>query len=295
MPRASRLLFAAVSGVLLAVLGVAGAFAQDGTAEALRQKKLAVAEALFEIEHGEDTIVAWRAMLLREGAMPDCDCGEDQTIRHRINAAWRAAVEEAFDIERFRRVFNTVLVPSYTLQELERILAFRRSALGRRLSQLERPRTKDQDGDDLTRLARARRALDGKPSRKAIVLEITTLKGGAAALADALINVSVGSAIGALGMQTRAGLAVTPDEIVARIEAGRPQMVKALGPVVLAHNADIYQGLSLKELSQYRDTLASPLGRKSVRQSLAAFGQAMRGQAIEIGARFVASYRAEAL
>jgi hypothetical protein len=166
--------------------------------------------------------------------------------------------------------------------------------LGRKIIALERVQFEQTEhAAVLADMVAATKTLETDIDRKQLLEHLTALMGGETALIDVLLNISLGTALGAEAAKPEGQPRMEPVDIIATVEASREALRGTLGPMVFAQNASMYKSLTIEELKQYRDLLASPLGQKSVNVSLAAFNSAMKKQALAIGARFAKEWNAQ--
>ncbi len=130
-------------------------------------------------------------------------------------------------------------------------------------------------------------------TRKALLQKLSVEQGGAKAIADAFINISIGSAMGASAAAPANRPAPSREDIVAQIEAMRPMMEKQFGQIVVPALASQYESLSDGDLKDLLALSQKPLERKWTAFSLASFNAAMRAQAMKIGARLAREIEGE--
>jgi hypothetical protein len=82
-------------GLLALATVVAGGSAVADAPAGSKQAELAA--VLLEKTYTRQVIEAWRRILLNPSALPNCDCGS--VAQAKINAAWQAAVNGAFNAE----------------------------------------------------------------------------------------------------------------------------------------------------------------------------------------------------
>lgn len=242
------------------------------------------AAALLDKLHTREVAAAWRKMILT--TLPECGC--DETTAARTKTAWRAAIESAFDVERFYGDLHVAFTQSFTASELEQMLGFRNSLLGRKISRLEKPDIQGEPdfASEMAKIGAMNKALSSNPARRKVMEEVVAAAGGIDAMVDMLSNVSLGTSLGAAAATPAGQPRMTQGEILDMVGAARPVLREAVGPMMVPATATLYKALSLQELRQYRDFLVSPLGRKSRDVMLVAFNTAMQAQAFAIGARF---------
>ena len=262
------------------VLPVGPALAEP-TAGDRQAQRVAV---LLDKLHSREVAKAWRKMIL--GSLPEC--GGDEATRTRTKAAWRAAVDAAFDVEKFHGDLHVAFVKSFTADELEQMLAFRYSLLGRKISLLEKPDL--EDGQDpaaaMAKIAAMSKALEGDPARRKVMEDLVAATGGVEAMVDMLSNVSLGTSLGAAATTPAGQPRMTQGDIADMVGAARPLLREAVSPMIVPATAMVYKALAIQELRQYRDALVSPLGRKARDTMLVAVNKAMQAQAFAIGAKF---------
>ena len=271
----------AVGLLALATLLPAGRAMAEATAGDRQAERAA---ALLDKLHTRDVAEAWRKMILT--SLPEC--GGDETTQSRTKTAWQTAIQTAFDVEKFYGDLHAAFTQSFTAGELEQLLAFRNSLLGRKISLLEKPDTEGaQDAAAaMTKIGAMSRALKGDPARRKVMEELVAATGGVDALVDMLSNVSLGTSLGAAATTPAGQPRMTHAEILDMVGAARPVLREAVNPMIVPATAMIYKALTIQELRHYRDMLVSPLGRKASDIFLVALNKAMQAQAFAIGARF---------
>lgn len=256
------------------------------------RKQAELAAVLLDKTYAREVIEAWRRILLNPSALPNCDCGS--VAQAKINAAWQAAVNRAFNAEGALSLIRQTIADSFTATELAEMVRFRETALGRKLSELEKPPASEWDEQAfLAEVSRMRKVLAVDVRRRKMLEEITQAMGGVEAQVDVLTNISLGSALGAQTAQPEGQPRWMLDEIISMVEASRSTLRETLKPIVLYHNASIYKSLTRQELRAYRDVLVSDLGRRASRIGLDALNKAMRAQALSIGERFSREFNAQ--
>ena len=271
-----------------ATLLPAGAAVAEATASSRQAERAAV---LLDKMHTREVAKAWRKMILT--SLPEC--GGDETTQTRTKAAWRTAIETAFDVEKFYGDLHVAFVKSFTADELEQMLAFRNSLLGRKISLLEKPNLEDEQdaAAAMAKIGAMSRALKGDPARRKVMEQLVAATGGVDALVDMLSNVSLGTSLGAAATTPAGQPRMTHGEILDMVGAARPVLREAVNPMILPVTAMVYKALTIQELRQYRDMLVSPLGRKASDIFLVALNKAMQAQAFAIGARFAKELNAQ--
>ncbi len=272
---------------LLAVVMVASAAAAEPATG--RQEKLAA--SLLDKLHTREVAEAWRKMIV--ASLPQCGCSDASQTR--TKAAWHSAIDAAYDVDKFYGDLQVVFVKSFTAGELEQMLAFRNSALGRKLGILERPNAESEPdaAAAMAKIGAAGRALERNPARRKLMEDLVNASGGIDAMVDMLSSVSLGTSLGAAATIPAGQPRVTQGEIADMIASARPMLRQAVGPMVVPAAAMIYQKLTIRELQQYRAFLMSPLGSKLRDAMLIALNDAMQVQAFAIGARFAREMNAQ--
>lgn len=249
------------------------------------------AAALLDKLHTREVAAAWRKMILT--SLPEC--GGDEATETRTKAAWRTAIQTAFDVEKFYGDLHAAFTQSFTAGELEQLLAFRNSLLGRKISLLEKPDTEGAPdaAAAMAKIGAMSRALKGDPARRKVMEEMVAATGGVDALVDMLSNVSLGTSLGAAATTPAGQPRMTHGEILDMVGAARPVLREAVNPMIVPATAMVYKALTIQELRHYRDMLVSPLGRKASNIFLVALNKAMQAQAFAIGVRFAKELSAQ--
>ena len=283
--RACGLAAGLLAFAMLLPAGPAMAEATTGDRQAER------AAALLDKLHTRDVAAAWRKMILT--SLPER--GGDEATETRTKAAWRTAIETAFDVEKFYGDLHAAFTQSFTASELEQMLAFRNSPLGRKISLLEKPNLEDEQdaAAAMARIGAMSRALKGDPARRKVMEQLVAATGGVDALVDMLSNVSLGTSLGAAATTPAGQPRMTHGEILDMVGAARPVLREAVNPMIVPVTAMVYKALTIQELRQYRDMLVSPLGRKASAIFLVALNKVMQTQAFAIGARFAKELSAQ--
>jgi hypothetical protein len=278
----------AIGLLALATLLPAGTAMAEATAGNRQAERAA---ALLDKLHTREVAQAWRTMILT--SLPEC--GGDETTQSRTKTAWQTAIQTAFDVEKFYGDLHVAFTQSFTAGELEQLLAFRNSLLGRKISLLEKPDTEGAPdaAAAMAKIGAASRALQGDPARRKVMEQLVAATGGVDALVDMLSNVSLGTSLGAAATTPAGQPRMTHGEILDMVGAARPVLREAVNPMIVPATAMVYKALTIQELRQYRDMLVSPLGRKASAIFLVALNKAMQAQAFAIGARFAKELNAQ--
>lgn len=285
--------------MILAVLPTGlPASAQDRPAMADAERppdKVSLAAALIEKARLAAAIEAWQQMLMSADSVPECGCDEDAR-RERFAQAWQAAVSGAFDARTIIAEFEAGYAKAFSAAELEELLAFFDTPLGRKVGAIEQAvEAETSEADTLVEMATSMQALEAAPERKIVLRQLTARMGGEEAIVEMFVNLGIGTALGAAAATPVGRPRIDEATIVAEVEQGREELRKTLAAALIAHNAWMYRSLSIGELKQYDELYATPLWRRSTALSILLFNRAMRKQALAIGSAFAREWNAESL
>ncbi|MFV0296696.1 MAG: DUF2059 domain-containing protein [Hyphomicrobiaceae bacterium] len=278
---------------LVAPLAVAGALFHPaaGAAEPLAHsradlaQRASLARELLAIVGIKESLGAWKGVLLKGGEQMDCGCSGDEATQARMREAWQRAVNTKFDVAAIEKALARAIAAEFDSQELQEVIDFRRSPLGRKLNALEPPaeqKTVDQAAA-ARRMVAAYDRLKASPARKATIQEMLKYTGGASQVADIYLEIWRGNVEGAVAAMPKDRPRPTEKEWMAQFLPMRAALAKSLKPAMLADYAERYKTLSVAELETYRNKTADPIGRRFEAVTNRAFKVAMHAQARAIG------------
>ena len=270
--------------------------ATQATAEDLAQRKTLATEVSALMNY-EPSIEDWKKTLIASQNFSQCGCAVPEDMRAKLNEAWAKAVSEEFKAREVLSNLEFALATELTTGELRQAIAFRKSPLGLKMAAAEEAnrisRSNEDPAVELARLTKLGRKLDAMPARKAQLQRIVKLVGGSANLAETMITLSIGTALGATAVASDDQPRMSHGEIVSMIEAARPQMEQAFEPMMVPMYGSLYERLTDKELKALADELDKPQSRKFVAVSNEAFKTGLRAQALKMGQRFGHEMKAE--
>jgi hypothetical protein len=279
-------LAAFVSLILFAVAApaLAGSAAQN-TLDA-RRALAAEAAALMQFETSID---AWKASLVSAQDFSQCGCSMAPEMRAKLQSAWSKAVGEEFNSGEVLAAITLALTEELTPAELGQAIRFRKSPLGMKVTAAETakkgPATEQSPAAAMQEIAAMSKWLAARPARRANLQKVVAMSGGAQAMADAMINISIGTALGASAVAPKDQPRLSQAEIVEMIERARPQMERSFDAMMVPIYGTLYKPLSDKDLKALVKQLGTPAARKFMGVTLRAFNAGMRAQALKMGQR----------
>lgn len=271
------------------------AAAPESAAE--HQERLALASELLALSNVPQGIESWKKMLLTTANFDQCGCGGAKGMVAKLKDGWSKAVGEEFKTEDVVQTLAAATAEALTSAEMKSLIAVRKSRIGLKVNAAEHAAHVRANENDpaaaAKRMTAVVRKIEVNRVRKALLQKLSVEQGGARALADAFINISIGSALGASAAAPANRPTLSREEIVAQIEAMRPMMEKQFEPIMVPALASQYEPLSDGELKELLVLSRKPLERKWTAFSLASFNAAMRAQAIKIGARLAKEIEGE--
>lgn len=291
---------AVISAMTLVIAAIQGATLAEAEQAASRPvfrgdingaaKREALAAEITSLMNYKASVESWKKSLGSGQDFSHCGCSVPAHLREKLKAAWTRSIAEEFNTSDVVAVIEQATAKAFTAGELQRIVEFRKSPLGQKVAAAEQSNREGKPDADpaeqMRRLADAQQALDLNPSRKANLKKIVASAGGAKVLADAMINVSIGTALGAMAVAPKDRPQMSESEIVAMIEGARPQIEETYGKLVLPIYASLYASLSDSEIRAYAAIMSKPAAIKFGVVTNKAFSVALRGQAVKTGQRF---------
>lgn len=248
-----------------------------------------LAAELLAITNIADGVESWRQLLLRQQSFEQCGCKLSPDMLVRFKDGWHKAVSEDFNNGEIVAELESATAAALSADELRALLKFRKSDLGLKVSEGEKiVQAHSRDGDQaaaIKRISDMASKLEAEPLRKSLVAKIADELGGVRSVVDGLINISIGTAIGAMSAAPPDRTKLSEGEIVAVIEGLRPRMEQQFKQVIVPVYAELVDSLTKAELKAYMLELKSPLARKWTALSLAVFNASLRTQAVKVGTR----------
>ncbi|MEZ5899769.1 MAG: DUF2059 domain-containing protein [Hyphomicrobiaceae bacterium] len=265
--------------------------------EAKQDVRRALAAEISKLMDYPAAVSAWKSSLGAAQNFSGCGCAAPKHMQEKFNAAWKNAVADGFDVDEVVAVLEDTTAQTMTLDELKQAINFRKSPLGQKVllaEQTSRKASAEADpANTRARMTSAQKELDAKPLRKAQLKKLLELSGGMRGTSDVLINISIGTALGASTIAQPNQPRISDDEIVSMVEATRPMVEKSVAATLLPHYANLYASLSDAELKALNKQMSRPEARKFTSMTLAAFNHAMRAQALKMGKHFAGELQAE--
>lgn len=256
---------------------------------------LMLAQELLALSNATPVLAGWRETLSQSADYGQY--GFDKDTQARLMACWRTAVLKSFNTQAAEKKLASLYAATFKESELKELIALRRTPIGEKISRSElafHAKTADAEKSMAWMIAAAAR-LEREPRRKALIMSIAELGGGAKALTDALTNISVGASVGAESIKPAGQPRHSVEEIVAMVEEQGQQMWRHLDTVVVTQHEMLYEELSLDDLGTLKAFMESKIGQRQVQVSLVAFNRLMRDEALAIGARFAMEWQSQEL
>jgi hypothetical protein len=250
-----------------------------------------LARKIVEASHIGETAKAFRKMLLAPTALPDC--GGDEETKQKMAAAWQTAVSVGFNEDGFVADVERQLAERLQPEALSTWLAFYETSLGRRIRAAEMPDLQDKTPElMLAEYSQAGKLLNADPARKRVIERIANVAGSVDASVDAMLGVALGTALGSNASMPKGQPRLDHKEVLALVEAQRPVMRAAISEMMVPMLGNFYRDLTLAELRGYLSELSSQQSRDFIRAFRSVFNDALRRQALNIGAVFAKEFTA---
>lgn len=255
----------------------------------------ALAARLAELHHFRGGAEKWREMLASQTATVNCDCRQDEAMQARIREAWSAAVAKRFDSGAIVAHMQRGLAAAMTADELADVVRFSLSPLGQKLYGVERPaepraQTREQQ---LVELGQTAKWIDGDGERKAAMLELMQATGVIEAQTEALMSLVAGMSEGATAALPEGAPRPSSEDLGRMVDAQRTMISGAVKAMALPVYASTYRGLSVAEIREYAAASRAPAAQTFIRIVASSLNEALKAQALAIGAAFVRDFRAE--
>lgn len=243
----------------------------------------------------DSSIDAWKASLVTAQDFSQCGCAATAELRDKLKTAWSKAVADEFNSRDVLAGITQALAEELTAAELQQTIDFRKSALGQKVTAAETAKreTAQSAAAEMQEIADMNKLLAARPGRRANLQKVVNLTGGAQAMADAMINISIGTALGASAVAPKDQPRLSQTEIVEMIEQARPQMERSFDVMMVPVYGTLYKPLSDSELKALVKQLKTPAARKFIDVSMRAFNAGMRAQALKMGQRLGRELQAE--
>lgn len=215
-----------------------------------------------------------------------------------VDAAWRKAVDGVFERPDVSRSLAERQVQELSEAEIRQVLAFRRSSLGRKVTEAEvtSPFPQDKLGDTAfiaAELGRAVRALAKDRARRTVLSNILQASGGGAMQAEILMTMSRGFAIGMALASPQGRGQMSIEDVMAFADRDRPKFIALMREIAVPSLALAYRNLTNSELSTYLAQLRSPTGRKNIAAVVKGLAVALNDASIAIGKAFARDVTAQ--
>lgn len=260
----------------------------------IEARRALAAELTMLVNHA-DAVESWKRSLVSSQNFSQCGCSIPKETQAKLKDAWQKAVSEEFNAKEVVALLEAAGAEGLTVPELKEAVAFRKSLLGARVTAAETAyRAADKDpASVMQRFAAAQKALDANPARKANLRKIVASIGGGRSLTNAMINISIGTAMGASAIAPKDQPRPSEGDILEMIEAARPQMEASIGKMMLPMYGALYAVLSDKDIAALASAMSKPAARKYSDVADNAFNTALRAQALKMGRRFAQEMQAE--
>lgn len=285
---------------LASVLAPQPSFARERAAPTVQSEagtRQALAAEITQLMDYAGAVDAWKKAMLAAQAIGQCGCGVPKEVQAKMTDAWGKAVNDEFNVQEVVTVLEQTAAETLSVQEMREVVAFRKSPLGLKLRAIEQanrqlPRKTDPAAVE-KQLGAARKALDAKPARKALLKKLVELAGGSRSMADLSINMSLGTAMGATALKSPNQPGVSPEDVIEMVESMRPMLEKSYDKTLVPFYAQIYARVSDNELKSLIKVMATPPGRKFTAMSNAALSHALRVQTLKMGKSFAREMQGE--
>lgn len=254
-----------------------------------------LAQQVIEIIYAREAANQWREQFLAQAAMLDCDCKADAAAKLFMAESWRSAVTRSFNSEAIVEHVRRAIVANMTPGEMRKVLAFYGSALGRRIHRAEKPeiRAAGAEAQHLAEMAEWASRLEASPERKKVTIELLEKSGAVEVATNTLVNIGLGTAIGVMSAFPSNAPRPTTEEILEQVESQRGVIASMLKSMLPPAMSRVYRDLSVAELRVYAGQFKTPSHRKLVRVGAAAMNEALKAQAMAIGAAFTKDFSAQ--
>lgn len=256
----------------------------------VNQERAALAAELLQLSNGTESVDSWKQLLLAPRNYDQCGCNLSPELKAKLNDGWLSAVRDGFNTAEIVSGLETATAESMSVAEMQKLIAFRKTPLGQKLNAVEKAAQARGGNTDqaafMKRIIAGQKALTAQPQRTRLLTALIKAQGGVRATVDTLINISIGTSLGAAAAAPADRPRPTESEITALIEGMRPSMEKQIGQVVMPLFAEIYETVSDADLKKYLAELNTPHELKWTAVGLEAMNSSLRAEAIKIGVRF---------
>lgn len=290
---AGVLLFSALS--FMPVAAVANAEPQSRPVSFKSASAEALAQQLVEIIYARDSTNQWREQFLAQAAMLDCDCKGDAAAKQFMAEPWRSAVVASFNGDAIVEHLRRAMIAGMTTDEMRKVVSFYKTELGQKIHRAEKPeiRAAGTETQQFAEMSEWASRLEASPERKKVTLELIEKSGAVDLAANTLVNIGFGTAIGVMSAFPADAPRPTNDDILAQVESQRGVIQSMLRSMLPSAMSKIYRDLSVAELRAYSSQFKTPSHKKLVSVCAAAMNEALRAQAMAIGAAFTKDFSAQ--
>lgn len=231
----------------------------------------------------------WRVMLRTPG---------EDIARYRaifptvdVDAAWRVAVDQVLGRSGVPHAIATSLAQSLSEREARELIAFRRTALGKKITaaEVKPPFSEKQLSDPAYAIAEMFKTglgLEKDSTRKKLIMDILQASGGAAAQIEPFDGMLQSAAASLLKSIPHERDRLALEDAQARGEMDRAKLSEISDVIAMSGLALTYKNLSNAELRAYLSHILSPIGQKSASVWMDVSAKIMRELGSEIGKVF---------
>jgi hypothetical protein len=256
--------------------------------------RLELARKLIEISNIPEGVESWKRSISNPSSVGQCNCARE--VQLRLGEAWMSAVAREFDSKQVVADLTEITAQQLSAADIKRNLDFRNSPVGLKISASEKAHqasTAGHPGVAKTKAEAAAKVLAADPGRARLVALIMKEIGGVRAYSDAMLNISLGAALGSSAAAPADRPRLSPQEIMAQIEKSRPAIERQMAPLILVSQGAMLAPLSNADLRAYAKELSTPAGRRLTAVTNAAFNASLRNQALKVGQRLIKEFNAE--
>lgn len=207
------------------------------------------------------------------------------------DVAWRRAVDTVMGKRQLVIDIARRQAAHLTAEEARAVVAFRRTPLGRKLTDAEAssPFPDDKLADQrfvMSEMRKASQQLDKDKARQQLLAAIFEEAGGGAMQTELMLTMSRGLILGMATAASSNKPVPTSGDIDQMIEQQRPQFAQLMRTIALPSLALSYRKLSNAELQGYLDWLRSPVGKKNMAGVIKAIATLLSNAGTDIGRQF---------
>lgn len=247
------------------------------------------ARQLMEVTNLRLSAEKWRDMLLQPAAFPTCQCGSSEEQRALMAASWTKAVSQAFNVDDFAAEVENAVAHQLGIDDMKAALHFHtETELGRKVTSTEKAflQSTESASEQKAKLRDAQAMLVSDPKRADLVDAIVSEVNAVDFTTNALVNLSLGTAIGTMAALPKGYPRMDESQLMAMIDGQRTAIRAIVASTTVPSYAVLYEPLSNSDLQGYLAALRTPHNKRTLQTVLAAFDAAIRRQAVAIGAAF---------